>query len=150
MLHRTNPAVRRPTQVTAMSYQFNEQFTAASRQFTDAAAHINHIALQNVEKIVGVHLSTLSENANATFAFANEAIDVRDLDGLKALWPKGAQVARENVERLVSASQEVMGHTVKTHEAIAELAKAQIEATTADVRAEAEKVARSAAKATKR
>ena len=128
-----------------MSYQFNEQFTAASRQFADAAAQINHLTLENAEKLFGLHVSTFNENTNATFAFVNEAIDVRDLDGFKALWPKGAQVARENVERLVSAGQEVMGHTVKTHETIAQLAESQVEASTADVRAEAEKVARATA-----
>ena len=133
-----------------MSYQFNEQFAAASRQFADAASHINHVALENVEKILGLHVSTFSENANATFAFASQAIEVRDLDGFKALWPKGAQVARENVERLVSAGQETIGHTVKTQEAFADLARSQVESTTANVRAEAEKVAKAATKATKR
>ena len=48
-----------------MSYQFNEQFTAASRQFADAASQINHIALENFQKIVGLQLSTFAENANA-------------------------------------------------------------------------------------
>ncbi|KLJ02485.1 phasin family protein [Luteimonas sp. FCS-9] len=128
-----------------MSYQFNEQFTAASRQFADAAAQINRLTLENVEKVFGVHFTTLGENANATFAFVNEAIEVRDLEGVKALWPKGAQIARENVERLVSAGQEVIGRTVKTHEAIAELAKSQLESATADVRAQAETVAKAAA-----
>ena len=133
-----------------MSFQFNEQFAAASRQFADAAAQINHLTLENAEKLFGLHVSTFNENTNATFAFVNEAIDVRDLDGFKALWPKGAQIARENVERLVSVGQETLGRTVKTQEAIAEIAKAQVESATADVRAEAEKVAKAAAKTTKR
>jgi len=133
-----------------MSFQFNEQFAAASRQFADAAAQINHLTLENAEKLFGLHLSTFNENTNATFAFFNEAIDVRDADGFKALWPKGAQIARENAERLVSVGQETLGRTVKTHEAIAEIAKAQVESATADVRAEAEKVAKAASKTTKR
>jgi len=133
-----------------MSFQFNEQFAAASRQFADAAAQINRLSLENAEKLFGLHLSTLNDNTHATFAFVSEAIDVRDIDGLKALWPKGAQVARENVERLVSAGQETLGRTVKTHEAIAGIAKSQVETATADVRAEAEKVAKAAAKTTKR
>lgn len=133
-----------------MSYQFNEQFAAASRQFADAAAQINHVALENLQSMIALHVTAFGENANATFAFANEALDVRDLDGMKALWPKGAQIARENVERLVVTGQDVMGRTVKAHEAIAEIAKSHIEATTADVRAEAEKVAKAAAKTAKR
>lgn len=150
MLHRTNPADRRLTQVSAMSYQINEQFTAASRQFADAAAQFNRLTLENAETLFGLHLSTFNDNTNATFAFVNEAIEVRDMEGFKALFPKGAQVARENVERLVSAGQETMGRTVKTNEAIAGLAKSHVESATADVRAEAEKVAKAAAKSTKR
>ncbi|MCD9027225.1 phasin family protein [Luteimonas sp. BDR2-5] len=133
-----------------MSYQFNEQFVAATRQFADATSQINHLTLENAEKVFGLHLSTLSDNTNATFSFFNDAIDVRDFDGFKALLPKGAQVARENTERLVSATQEVLGRTVKTQEAIAEIAKNQIESASADVRAEAEKVAKAASKASKR
>ncbi|PBJ81566.1 phasin-family protein [Lysobacteraceae bacterium NML93-0399] len=133
-----------------MTYPFNEQFAAASRQFADAAAQINRLTLENAETLFGLHLSTLSENTNATFAFAGEALEVRDFDGLKALWPKGAQIARENAERLVTAGQETLGRTVKTHEAIAGIAKAQMESATADVRAEAERVAKAATKTTKR
>ncbi len=133
-----------------MSYQFNEQFTAASRQFADAAAQINHIALENLQSVIALNVSAFGENANATFAFANEAVDARDFDSVKALWPKGAQIARENVERLVGTGQEVLGRTVKAHEAIAEIAKGQIESTTADVRAEAEQVVKSATRNAKR
>lgn len=133
-----------------MSFQFNEQFAAASRQFADAAAQINHIALDNLQSMIALNVSAFGDNANATFAFASEALDARDLDSMKALWPKGAQIARENVERLVGTGQEVMGRTVKAHEAIAEIAKSHIETTTADVRAEAEKVAKAASKTTKR
>ncbi len=151
MLHRTNPAIPAGnTQVTAMSYQFNEQFTAASRQFADAASQISHLSLENAEKVFGLQLATFNENTNATFAFFNEMVDVRDFDGLKSLLPKGAQIARENSERLASAGQEVMGRTVKTNEAIAGIAKSQAETATAGVRAEAEKVAKAASKVTKR
>lgn len=108
-----------------MSYQFNEQFAAASRQFADAAARINHITLDNMQTLLGLQLSTLGRNADATFAFASEAAATRDLDGLKALWPKGAQVARENVERMVSAGQEAFDRAVKTQEAIAGIARPQ-------------------------
>ncbi len=133
-----------------MSFQFNEQFTAASRQFADAAAQINHIALDNLQSMIALNVTAFGENANATFAFANEALDARDFDSMKALWPKGAQVARESVERLVVTGQDVLGRTVKAHEAITEIAKSHVETATADVRAEAEKVAKAAAKTARR
>lgn len=133
-----------------MNYQYNDQFVAATRQFADTAAQINRLALENVQKAFGLQLATLEENAEATFAFLGEAADVRDFDGFKTLFPKGVQVARENVERALSAGQEVFGGTVKTNEAIAGIAKSQVESATAQAQAEGEKVAKAAAKTAKR
>lgn len=133
-----------------MSYQFNDQFAAATRQFADTAAHINRLTLENVQKAFGLQLATLEENAEATFSFLGEAAEVRDFDGFKTLFPKGVQVARENAERTISAGQEVFGSTVKTNEAIAEIAKSQVETATAKVQAEADKVVKTAAKTAKR
>jgi len=151
MLHRTNrqsaPADR---QEITMSYQYNDQFAAATRQFADTAARINQLTLDNVQKAFGLQLATLEENAEATFSFLGEAADVRDFDGLKTLFPKGVQIARENAERALSTGQEVFGATVKTNEAIAEIAKSQLESATVKAQAAAEKVVASAAKTTKR
>lgn len=107
------------------------QFNAATRQFADVAAQINRLALTNAEKAFGLQLATFEENVNATFAFLGDVADVRDFDGLKAVWPKGAQIARESIERSVSTGQEVFGRTVKTNEAIGQIAKGQFEAATA-------------------
>lgn len=133
-----------------MSYQFNDQFAAATRQFADTAAQINRLTLENAQKVFGLQLATLEESAEATFAFLGEAAEVRDFDSLKTLLPKGAQVARENVERSINAGQEVFGRTVKTNEAIAEIAKSQVEAASVQAQAEADKVVKAAAKTTKR
>lgn len=133
-----------------MNYQYNEQFAAATRQFADAAARINHLALENAQKVFGMQLAAIEENTEATFSFLGQAADVRDLDGLKTLFPKGVQVARENVERIISVGQEVLGATVKTNEAIAELARTQLESATAKAQAQTESVVASASKAGKR
>lgn len=132
-----------------MYQNINEQFAAASRQFADNAAQVNRLALENAEKVFGLQLAAFEESANATFAFLGEIAEVRDFDGFKAVWPKGVQVARENVERTVSTGQEVFGRTLKTNEAIAQIAKGQIEAATAKAQAGAEEVAKAAGKARK-
>ncbi|WP_133499335.1 phasin family protein [Cognatilysobacter terrigena] len=111
-----------------MYAQFNEQFAAATRQFADTAARINRLALENAEAIVGLQLSALEERASATFAFFGEATNVRDFDGAKNLWPRGAQVARENVERALTTGQDVLGRFVKVQESVAQIAKGQFEA----------------------
>ena len=128
-----------------MYQQFNEQFAKSTRQFADTTAQVSRLALENTEAVFGLQLAAIEQNMNATFAFWGELADVRDVDGLKAVWPKGAQVARENVERAIGAGQEVFGRTVKTNEAIAQIAKGQFETVAAAVQAEGEKVAKAAA-----
>lgn len=111
-----------------MYQNINEQFTASARQLADAAAQVNRLALSSTEKAFGLQLSTIEQNTNAAFAFWGELAEVRDFDGLKAVWPKGVQVARESIERSVSAGQEAFGQAVATNEAIARIAKGQVEA----------------------
>lgn len=143
-----------------MYQQINEQFVASTRQFADTAAQMNRLALQNLEAVVGLQLSAVNERIGANFAFWNEASQVRDADGLKALWPKGVQVARENMERAVSTTQDVMARTLKANESIGQLAKTQAETTaratqdnvaaaTREVQAKVNEAAQAAAKVAK-
>lgn len=111
-----------------MYAQMNDQFAAATREFADTAARINRLAVENAQAIFGLQLAAIEERTTATFAFLGEASQVRDFDGAKALWPKGAQVARENVERSLTTGQEVIGRVVKANEAVAQIAKGQFEA----------------------
>jgi hypothetical protein len=145
MLHRTNPANLADTKQETAMYQFNDQFSKAATQFADAAANVNRLALENAEKAFGLQLAAIEDTFNASFAFTGELLQVRDADGLKAVWPKGVQVARTNAERSLSTAQEVFANTVKTNEAIGSLAKGQFEQASAQVKAEVEK----ATKATK-
>ena len=124
--------------------QINEQFTAATRQFADAANQANRLMLANAQDVFGLQLATLEKNAAATFAFLGELAEVRDAEALKAVMPKGVQVARENVERAVSTGQEVVGRSVKAGEAIGQIAKGQFEAATAKAKSEVENVVKAA------
>jgi hypothetical protein len=147
MLHRTNPAIPAGTpQETAMYQNINEQFANSTRQFADTAAEVNRLALDNAQKIFGLQMAAFEENTAATFAFLGEMAEVRDMDGLKAVWPKGVQVARENVERSVSTGQEVFGRTLKTNEAIAQIAKGQVESAAAKAQANVEQTVKAAGK----
>ena len=127
-----------------MNQQFNEQFVAATRQFADTAAQVNRIALENAQAVFGLQLATLEDRANAAFAFWGEAAEVRDADGLKNLLPKGAQVARETVERSVATGQEVIGRTAKANEQIGEIAKSQFEAAAKSTQANVEQATKAA------
>ncbi len=127
----------------------NEQFTNATRQYADTAAQVNQLALQNFENVFGLQLSTLETNTRATFAFWNELVEARDPDAMRNLWPKGVQVARENVERAIGASQEAMARTVQANEAIGQIAKGQLDSATAQAQATVQTAARQAGKSTR-
>lgn len=126
------------------------QLNTATRQMADVAGQINRLAVSNAEKAFGLQLATFEENVAAGFAFWGEVAEVRDFDGLKAVWPKGLQVARESVERSVGTGQEVFGNTVKTNEAIGQIAKGQFEAASAKASAQVEQVTADVQKAAKK
>jgi hypothetical protein len=130
-------------------YQFNDQFTKSATQFADVAANANRLALENAQKAFGLQLATIEENTTAAFAFWGELTNVRDFDDLKAVMPKGAQIARASTERSLGTVQEVFANTVQTNEAIGALAKGQFEAATAQAKAEVEKASKAASKAAK-
>ena len=127
--------------------QFNDQFASASRQFADTAGQVSRLALSNAEQVFGVQLAAIEQNVNATFAFWGQLAEARDVDGLKSLWPTGVQVARENVQRALSAGQDVIGRTLKTNEAIGQIAKGQFERATAQAKDVAAQVSQAANKA---
>lgn len=129
--------------------QFNEQFAASTRQFAETAARINRLALENAEKAFSLHLAALEESANATFAYFGQLVDVRDFNGLRDAVPAGVQVARENTERAIATGQEIYDSTLKTGEAIAQIAKGEVEQVVAKVQAEGEKAVKAAAKKTR-
>ncbi len=127
-----------------MYQQFNDQFANSTKQFADTTAQVGRLALENTEAVFGLQLAAIEQNMNAAFAFWGELAEVRDFDGFKAVLPKGAQVARQNVERSIGTGQEVFGRTVKTNEAIAQIAKTQFETAAATVQADAENVVKAA------
>jgi hypothetical protein len=127
-----------------MYQQINEQFTAASRQFADTAAQINRLAIDNATQVFGLQLAAFEAGANATLAFLGEVAEVRSPEAFKTMATKGLQVARENVERGIATGQDVFGRTLKTNEAIGQVAKAQFEASTAQAKDAAESVVKAA------
>lgn len=104
---------------------------AASRQFADAAARINRLALDHAGQVLGLQLAAFEQNARATFAFLGEVAEVRDPAQLKAAWPKGVQVARDNAGRAIAAGQETLAQGLKAQEAIGQVVKGQVEAASA-------------------
>lgn len=107
-----------------MSAQPNDSFSRYTQQFTAVANRANRLALENAESMFGVQLKTFERNATAMAGFLGELTQANAAEGYQALLPKGLQVARDNLERLAAAGQEVVGMSLKAGEAISELTRA--------------------------
>ena len=132
-----------------MFEQINSQFVSLTRQFAESAIKANTLALQNFEHAMGVQLKTFEAGMTSTVAFMGEAVEVRDLEGVKAIFPKGVQLVKQSSEQFYNAGQEVLGQSLKTGEAIGQLYKAQFDAATDNVRNTVNATAQAAQQATK-
>jgi len=110
-----------------MYEQIHSQFVNYSKQIADAALKVNALALQNVERVIGLQVKTVESRVNAAIGLFGEAAEASDFDSAKAIWPKGVQFAKESAEQMVAVGQEVFGYNLKTTEAIAELVRGSIE-----------------------
>lgn len=111
-----------------MYEQINSQFLAMSKNFADIAFKAHGVAAQGAERIASLQLKTLEDRMNAAVDFWSEAAELRDFDSVKAFWPKGVNLVKESTETLYANGQEVFGLTLKTSEALGQLAKTNFEA----------------------
>lgn len=104
-----------------------KQFIAYGKQFSDAAFKAHGLAIAGFERAIDVQLKTFENRFNAAVDFWTGASEVRDLESAKTLFPKSVQIAKDNAEKLYAASQELVGITVKTTEAIGDVVRGQYE-----------------------
>ncbi len=112
-----------------MYEQMNSQFLSFGKNFADAAAKAQSLAMANFENIAGLQMKAVENHVSASNAFWTEAAEVRDFEGVKAIWPKGIQLAKESAEKLYATNQEVIGLTMKSNEELGNLIKGSFEAT---------------------
>lgn len=101
---------------------------STARQFAQSALKANTLAFEGFERIVQLQLQNVENGFKSSVAFLAEATEVADLDGAKAIWPKGASLVKESSEQLYATSQEVLGQALKTSEAIGQLFRDQFQA----------------------
>ena len=111
-----------------MTQQINNQIFAFTKQFTDSAFKAQSLALKGLETVAELQLKALEEQSTISAQFVAEAMETRDMDGLRSLWEKGSSLSRENAERAVAVSQEVMAVTQKTAESMNALVQEQRQA----------------------
>jgi phasin family protein len=103
------------------------QVLAMSNSLADTAFKAHSLAVEGLERIADLQLKTLEKNVSATVEFWSQAAEVRDFDALKSFWPKGVNLVKETTEKLYANNQEVFGVTLKTSEALGQLAKGTFE-----------------------
>ena len=127
---------------SAMSAQFDSTFSQYTHQFAAAATRANRLALENAESLFGLQLKAFEKNVTATADFIGEFAGASDLGSYQTLWPKGLQIARDNLERLAAANQEAVGLSLKASEAFGQLARDQFETASEQVQATVAKAGR--------
>ena len=129
-----------------MYEQINSQFLALSKSFADNAFKAQNLAAEGMERIAALQLKTLENRVAATVEFWSEAAEVRDFDGVKAIWPKSVNLVKESTEKFYANGQEIFGLTLKTSEALGQLAKGSFEAANDNFTKQVNSVKKAAAK----
>ncbi|OOG40167.1 phasin family protein [Rhodanobacter sp. C05] len=111
-----------------MTQQFNNQLFAFTKQFTDSAFKAQSLALKGLETVAELQLKAFEEQAKVSAEFVAEALETRDINSLRGLWEKGASLNRDNAERTVAVSQEILAVTQKTAESLNALVQEQRQA----------------------
>lgn len=125
-----------------MAASFNEDLSSYTHQLAATAARANRLALENAESVFGMQLKTFEKNVNAATGFLGQVAEVRDIGAYQTLLPQGLKIFRDNLDRLASANHEAVGLSLKTGEAIGQLAKMQMEAASDRFQSAAVKVAK--------
>ena len=112
-----------------MFEQINNPSLALGKGYADTFVKAQGLALAGLERITELNLKAFEAQVKASVDFWSEAAEVRDFEGVKAIWPKGVQLAKESAEKLYANGQEVAGVSGKTSEALGTLAKGSFENT---------------------
>jgi hypothetical protein len=125
-----------------MTQQFNTNpFFAYTKQAAESAFKAQALALKGLETVATLQLKAFEQQTRDSAAFVTEALETRDLDALRGLWEKGTTLGREQAERAVAVSQEIIAVAQKTAESLQALAQEQRQAANDAVAAPAAKKA---------
>jgi len=124
-----------------MNQQHSNQFFAYTKQITEGAFKAQSLALKSLETVAGLQLKAFEQQTRDSAAFVAEALETRDADALRGLWEKGASLSREQAERAVAVSQEIIAVTQKAAESLQALVQEQRQAANEAVTAPAAKKA---------
>ncbi|MBK8066857.1 MAG: phasin family protein [Rhodanobacteraceae bacterium] len=111
-----------------MYEQASNQFLALSKQAAETFIKANAIAVEGFEKLIDIQLKTIEDRVKVATDLMGQAGEVRDLDGVRAAFPKSVSLVKDSAEKFYATSQEVAGVLTKTGEAFGQLFKGTVEA----------------------
>ncbi len=111
-----------------MYTQFQKQTLDLGKQFAEQACKAQLAALKGIAEIQSLQVKALESQAKANLAFVADSFEVREVQDLTALWPKGLDFARDAVESAYATGQQVIGIAQKTAEQIGELTRTGLKA----------------------
>jgi phasin family protein len=113
---------------------FNNQALALTKSLADTTFKAHTLALESLERLTNLQFKAIENRVTATADFFSEAAEVRDFDDMKTIWPKGVNLVKETAEKIYANSQEAFGISVKTGEALSQLAKGSFELATDNIK----------------
>ena len=111
-----------------MYSQFQKQSLDLGKQFAEQAYKAQVTALKGISEIQSLQVQALESQAKSNLAFVADSLEVREVQDVTALWPKGLDFARETAEAAYTTGQEILGVSQKTAEHFGELARTNLKA----------------------
>lgn len=111
-----------------MTQQLNTQVFAYAKQFADNAFKAQSLALKGLEQVAELQLKAFEQQARSAADYVAQATEVRDLEALRGLWEKGANLSRDQAEQAAAVGRDILAVSQKTAESLGALAQAQQQA----------------------
>ena len=123
-----------------MYAQWQQQTLDLGKQFAEQSYKAQLTALRGLAEIQGLQVKALEAKAN--LAFLTDSLEVREIEDVSALWPKGLDFARTSAEAAYEAGQQALGIAQKTAEQFGEMARNGVKAAANEAERNAKKAAR--------
>ncbi|MER3546211.1 MAG: hypothetical protein C4338_00900 [Rhodanobacteraceae bacterium] len=125
-----------------MYAQWQQQTLDLGKQFAEQSYKAQLTALRGLAEIQGLQVKALEAQAKANLAFLTDSLEVREIEDVSALWPKGLDFARTSAEAAYEAGQQALGIAQKTAEQFGEMARNGVKAAANEAERNAKKAAR--------
>ncbi|MGH8126559.1 MAG: phasin family protein [Rhodanobacteraceae bacterium] len=111
-----------------MYSQFQKQSLDLGKQFAEHAYKAQITALKGISEIQNLQVMALESQAKSNLAFVADSMEVREVQDVTTLWPKGLDFARDSVEAAYATGQEILAVAQKTAEQFGTLTRNNLKA----------------------